>query len=66
MTTLIIGKQCQKCERFWNRPIINDDGNIACKAFPGGIPKEIILDLFDHRNKHKGDNGLRFMEYKPK
>ena len=36
-------------------------GKVTCKAFPnGGIPKEIIYGLNDHKKPFKGDNGIQF------
>ena len=44
--------QCIECERY------RKDGR--CKAFPDGIPEEIITGQFDHTKPHKGDNGIQF------
>ena len=63
MTTFNIGSLCKECERFWNRPKSGENGVIACRAFPDGIPAEIALDQFDHRMKHESDNGLQFKQY---
>ncbi len=32
----------------------------TCEAFPDGVPDEIWLDMFDHRNPFPGDNGILF------
>ena len=32
----------------------------TCDAFPDGIPEEIGMGMFDHREPHAGDNGIRF------
>lgn len=32
----------------------------GCKAFPGGVPEEIMVGGFDHRNPYPGDGGVRF------
>ena len=36
------------------------DLRLACAAFPGGIPDEILSEGFDHRQEFSGDNGIRF------
>lgn len=47
--------QCVRCEHYR----MEDD---SCKAFPGGIPQEILLGDFDHTRAYPGDNGVRFRE----
>ena len=32
----------------------------VCEAFPDGIPDDITLDGFDHRNPFPGDRGITF------
>lgn len=48
---------CIGCERF-NRSNID---LFSCEAFPDGIPKEIVRNLFDHRIAFPGDGGLTFV-----
>ena len=36
----------------------------VCKAFPGGIPKAILMMENDHQEPVDGDNGIQF-ELKP-
>jgi len=50
--------QCQFCRHFHDD---REDGNF-CDAFPDGtgIPAEIILNQFDHRQPHDGDHGIQF------
>ena len=50
MTTPI--RQCVVCKWY------NGDG--GCKAFPDGIPIDILTFEHDHRNPYRGDNGVRF------
>lgn len=45
---------CNKCKH------VNEDG-MTCKAFPNGIPKEILNGDFKHRRPYEGDNGIRFI-----
>ena len=50
--------QCLSCKHYRGA---YDTGS-HCDAFPyeGGkrIPDEIFSGVFDHRNKHEGDNGI--------
>lgn len=32
-----------------------------CKAFPRGIPREILTNEFDHHYPHPKDNGIQFV-----
>jgi hypothetical protein len=34
----------------------------TCKAFPNGIPKEIMRSEKDHTEPYPGDNGIQFEE----
>lgn len=44
---------CFKCKNYEDR--------LMCKAFPEGIPDEILLHVFDHTKKHPGqDNDILF------
>ena len=35
-------------------------GDKKCRAFPNGIPKDILTGKVRHINPYKGDNGLQF------
>lgn len=49
---------CATCKLVnWNAP---SDQPLSCAAFPGGIPKEISQEGFDHREPFPGDNGIRY------
>lgn len=44
--------QCVMCANY--------KGESKCKAFPKGIPAEIITGEFVHDEPYKGDNGIMF------
>jgi hypothetical protein len=44
--------QCIRCRN------LND--YLKCKAFPKGIPEEILTGEHDHIKPFKGDGGIRF------
>ena len=48
---------CAACAHFKNDPTIP---GLCCKAYPYGIPDEIVVNGFDHRKPFPGDNGMRF------
>lgn len=48
--------QCNSCKNFY--------GFRKCRAFPDGIPKELLTDKFTHKKAYKGDNGIRYEEKK--
>ena len=51
-----ISSQCISC--FW---YIGDIGtDLACFAFPKGIPDGIFVGIIDHRLPHPGDHGRRW------
>lgn len=49
---------CMKC--------INYMKYLSCKAFPGGIPKEILDGKFDHTKKFPGQGNEILFEAKEK
>lgn len=54
---------CASCVRF--SPGLGEDlltdSPATCAAFPRGIPDEILIGGFDHREPYAGDNGVRYM-----
>lgn len=55
--TTIIAPICVNCTQWIES---KDEYGFKCKAFPDGIPDEIIESKFDHREPHDGDNGIQF------
>lgn len=49
---------CMGC-RFFNH---SEPEGFTCKAFPEGIPEEIVMGDFDHRTPYPNDNDI---QYKP-
>ncbi len=46
---------CMDCKHFFKQK-----GPFSCKAFPKGIPDEILKGGFNHKKPFPGDNGIRF------
>lgn len=44
--------QCVRCK--------HKQGDNVCAAFPIAIPREILENEFDHRERWPGDRGIRF------
>ena len=53
---IVISPICLECRNFNTL----DNDKLSCKAYPNGIPKEIINSEHDHTKPFKGDNGIRF------
>ena len=51
---------CEDCVH--SLPTPEGEEGLRCRAFPLGIPVEIVFHGFDHRKEFPGDNGIR---YKP-
>lgn len=47
-----LSNQCPVCKFYIE--------GLKCKAFPKGIPEEILIGESDHTEPFKGDNGIRF------
>lgn len=50
---------CQQC--FVCAQLVSYD-TLRCKAFPRGIPKDIIERRYDHTTPYPCDNGITFKE----
>jgi len=48
----IINTLCIEC--------VNYNGAEECRAFPEGIPSDILNGSFVHDKPHEGDNGIQF------
>lgn len=48
---------CLDCKHYHGRKI-----PLSCKAYPKGIPDEILQGAVDHKKPHKGDNGIQFVK----
>lgn len=58
MGDILIGDaDCSKCQRLHL-------GEVACDAFPDGIPMELWFGRVLHREPYPGDHGVQF-EYNP-
>jgi len=58
---MIENPDCIKC-KYYN---LNDLVNMTCKAFPFGIPKDIIFGKVKHRKVLKGQIGKYVFTIKP-
>ena len=48
------GSRCLYCLHLNRKQII------TCKAFPHGVPHDILSSEFNHINPHPGDHGIQF------
>ena len=53
-----VSSQCISC--YWYVGNIGRD--LACFAYPEGIPNDIFTGSVDHRLPQRGDHGLRWRE----
>lgn len=57
-----ITEQCFNCKNYLDNP---DKKYLSCKAFPNGIPENILTGEFDHTKKHpEQDNNILFEKIK--
>ena len=55
---MVIVSQCVDCKNFLGR---NESNKLICKAFPKGIPDEILWSKgISHTTPIDGDNGFRY------
>lgn len=59
MTTPAHPPLCASCERYRGFDAGHERAYYA--AFSNGIPAEIIVDGFDHREPFAGDGGIRYV-----
>lgn len=58
MTQVVTKSLCPECK------YLIDDKKFTCKAFPKGIPDDVVFGRFDHRKPYKNDNGIQFEQRK--
>ena len=46
-------RQCTTCKNIF-------EGTTNCKAFPQGIPEELLEGKWDHTEPYPGDNGILY------
>lgn len=51
----VVLSQCCYCKH-----LTPSNWTAGCKAFPGGIPDEVLTNSLDHRRPVEGDDGVRF------
>lgn len=60
--------QCSTCIHFVGDMTDAEEGlsatdELACDAFPDGIPEDIQTGEFDHTQPHEGDHGITYQHY---
>ena len=62
--------QCPSCHWYVGEIAISEtakyfhrrNNNVACRAYPRGIPNETLVGRIDHRTPYPGDQGLQWQE----
>ncbi|NCC86047.1 MAG: hypothetical protein EOM03_18400 [Clostridia bacterium] len=54
---MLIIPQCVRCVHFAAK-----GKGMRCRAFPGGIPRDILMRKVLHDTPYPGDNGILFEE----
>ena len=54
---MVIFSQCMDCLNLIGK---NESHDFYCKAFPNGIPKDVLLNKIDHTQNIENDNGIKF------
>ena len=62
MPTRIIKAETSQCSICLHL----EEKDYKCKAFLQGIPKDIVIGLFNHTEPYSGDNGIQFTPEKRK
>jgi len=50
------------CQQCFNCVHLQDYNKMTCKAFPKGIPEDILSRRHNHREPYEGDHGILFEE----
>lgn len=58
----MLESQCLECQFLLK---VVDRKGLRCKAFPSGIPDEILQNDHDHLEPYLGDNGIQFQPIAP-
>lgn len=53
----MMGSQCPTCINLYEHT-----KKLSCRAFPKGIPIEILTGEFDHSKPHEGDHGITYVK----
>lgn len=48
---------CMFCRHYRQK---DEGGKLACRAYPDGIPQDILDNVHDHRLPHEQDDGITF------